>query len=232
VTLAARTSCACRTSSWQEVDAAPWLPSTPPTPTPTSSAFSYFPLLPLRSKSKGRRGGVGLFPFARWILLQLWRSAGGHAQEASQVRFFVTRIAKQNVFFNNTQDPSAGDGMTTQYDMMLSSRVVAVVVVSTSVGVYYTIYKHHSYYLPLLSCYMCIPVGRGIDNQHTRATMRVRRVCPHDHPSAPLLLVAVCFGMAGGLVRVAGVCSSSHRVLDDSFCQMFRLKERAAQQFT
>ena len=58
---------------------------------------------------------MGLFPFARWILLQLWRSAGGHAQEASQVRFFVTRIAKKNVFFNNTQDPLAGDGMTTQY---------------------------------------------------------------------------------------------------------------------
>mmetsp|Transcript_16715 Transcript_16715/g.31359 ORF Transcript_16715/g.31359 Transcript_16715/m.31359 type:complete len:104 (-) Transcript_16715:463-774(-) len=42
-------------------------------------------------------GGVKLFPFARWLLLQLWRAAGGEAADATRVRFFVTRIAKKEI---------------------------------------------------------------------------------------------------------------------------------------
>jgi hypothetical protein len=41
--------------------------------------------------------GVTLFPFARWLLLQLWRAAGGEGTDSTRVCFFVTRIAKKYI---------------------------------------------------------------------------------------------------------------------------------------
>ena len=80
--------CACRCSSWQEIDAAIWLPS----------AFLIFPL---NSYSASQKADISqLFPYAAWVLLQLWRAAGGNADTASPVRFFATRIARKHIYAN------------------------------------------------------------------------------------------------------------------------------------
>mgnify|MGYP005992169773 CR=1 FL=1 len=116
-----RVACACRCGAWQEVDGAAWLPLSCRTPLQQRRAQEEATgrgccgvEVVVRSHSSGGGGGVKgvkLFPFARWLLLQLWRAAGGGAPDCTRVRFFATRISLKRVVPGAlaAAGPSAGE---------------------------------------------------------------------------------------------------------------------------